>query len=130
MNDFLAGAVADGLGAGVTEVEGGAEEFEGLGPGRWGFGLEERGEFGCGGVDVGCAEGDGHAAPGAEGVDGDGEGGNATVDGGSLDPERLPAPGLFHLEIGECGDFEFGGDGVLDPDEFTGLVESGNEVGV
>lgn len=128
VDDVLARAGADGFGFGVAKVEGGAEEFQGFAQAGGRLGLHESAEFGGGGIDGFGADAHGHAAMGAEGVDGDGEWGELPIHGRFFDEERLAATGGFHFAIGELGDFELGGNGLGDALEFTRLLECVEEV--
>ncbi len=128
MDDVLAGAGLDGFGFGMAEVERGAEEFDGFAEAGGGSGLDERAQFRGGFVQRIEAEAPGHAAVGAEGIDGQGEWGDLAVDGRLLEEEGLAAAGFFHFPVGEFGDFQFGGDGVGNPAEFAGLFQGLEEV--
>lgn len=123
MDDLLARAVADEFWFGVAEFEGGGEEFEGFADrGGW-LGFEERGQLGGDLFHGGGAHAEGHAFPGAEGVDGDGKRAGVAVDGGRFDEEGLPAARGFHLPIGQFRDLEFCGHGFTDSNEFASLIQ-------
>ena len=105
-----------------------AEQLYRLAQRRGRLGFHERAKFGGGGIHGGCAERHRHALVGAERVDRDGKRRDDAVDGGLLDEQRFAAAGFLHLAVGELGDFQFGGDGLGDAEEFAGLVEPVNEI--
>jgi hypothetical protein len=100
-----------------------SSRLHGLPDRRRGLGLHEESELLGGLVDRVASHAQGHPPPGTERVDGDGEWGDAALDGGLLEQERLAAPGLLHLQIGDRGDLKLGGDGFGNPPQLAGLVE-------
>ncbi|MDB6018182.1 MAG: hypothetical protein JWR19_2671 [Pedosphaera sp.] len=128
VDDILAGAGLDGFGFGVAEVEGSAEEFEGLAKAGGRFGFHEGAKFGGELVHGGDAETGGHALVGTKGINSEREGGDLAVDGRLLEQEGLTAAGFFHLAVGDFGDLELGGDGLGETGELPGLVERIEEI--
>src|SRR5882672_6630320 len=117
MNDVLAGAGLDGFGPGMAKVQRGAEEFDGFAKAGGGPGFYERTEFSGGFIHGTEPEAEGHAAVGAEGINGQRERGSLAVDGGMFKKQGLATAGFFHFAIGDFGDFQLGGDGMRDAAE-------------
>ena len=127
---LLTGGALHAAGAGMNEIDAVAQELEGVLEALRRLRLHQELELGGKLIDRIQPQRHCHAALRSEGIDRDGEFGDAAVDGRLLEEQRLPSTRRLHLAVGDLRDLEFRGHGFADAAEFAGIFKGLQESGV